>query len=80
MPLRVPDDLGQVSQGPAVEPIGHDAERRVQRRDQSAGREDVLLTCHMGSCSDEGRKAMELGAARAVAAFLRGEPLPDRVV
>ena len=45
-----------------------------------AAREDVLLTCHMGSCSDEGRKAMELGAARAVAAFLRGEPVPDRVV
>lgn len=45
-----------------------------------AGREDVLLTCHMGSCSDVGRRAMELGAARAVAAFLRGEPVPERVV
>lgn len=45
-----------------------------------AAREDVLLTCHMGSCSDVGRRAMELGAAQAVAAFLRGEPLPERVV
>lgn len=45
-----------------------------------AGREDVLLTCHMGSCSDEGRRAMELGAARAVVAWMRGEPVPDLVV
>lgn len=45
-----------------------------------ARRDDVLLTCHMGSCADEGRKAMELGAARAVAAWLDGEPPPERVV
>lgn len=41
--------------------------------------EGVLLTAHMGSCSDEGRKAMELGAARAVAAFLDGEPIPGLI-
>ena len=45
-----------------------------------AGRDDVLLTCHMGSCADEGRKAMELGAARAVAAWLDGSSVPARVV
>ncbi len=45
-----------------------------------AARDDVLLTCHMGSCSDEGRRAMELGAARAVAAWIGGQPVPDRVV
>lgn len=45
-----------------------------------AARDDVLLTCHMGSCSDEGRRAMELGAARAVVAWLRGEPVPERLV
>lgn len=45
-----------------------------------AARDDVLLTCHMGSCSDEGRRAMELGAARAVVAWMRGEPVPERVV
>ena len=45
-----------------------------------AARDDVILTAHMGSCSDEGRKAMELGAARAVLALLRGEPVPGRVV
>lgn len=45
-----------------------------------AGRDDVVLTCHMGSCSDEGRRAMELGAARAVVAWSRGEPIPERVV
>ncbi|MEZ6186430.1 MAG: phosphoglycerate dehydrogenase [Planctomycetota bacterium] len=45
-----------------------------------AAREDVLLTAHMGSCSDAGRRAMELGAAEAVAAYLRGEPIPNRLV
>lgn len=45
-----------------------------------AARDDVLLTCHMGSCSDAGRRAMELAAARAVVAWMRGEPVPDRVV
>jgi D-3-phosphoglycerate dehydrogenase len=44
-----------------------------------AHRDDVILTCHMGSCSDEGRQAMELGAARAVAAWLDGEEPPQRV-
>lgn len=43
-------------------------------------RDDVVLTCHMGSCTDAGRLAMESGAARAVAALLRGEPIPERVV
>lgn len=45
-----------------------------------AAREDVILTAHMGSCSDAGRRAMELGAARAVAAYLRGQPIPNRLV
>ncbi len=42
--------------------------------------ENVVLTAHMGSCSREGRLGMELGAARAVAAFLAGEPVEERVV
>ncbi|HBP18658.1 MAG TPA: hypothetical protein DEA08_12840 [Planctomycetes bacterium] len=45
-----------------------------------AGREDVLLTCHMGSCTEEGRLAMERGAAEAVAAWLGGQPPAHRVV
>lgn len=45
-----------------------------------ARRDDVILTAHMGSCSDEGRKAMELGAAHAVVAWLRGERVPERLV
>ncbi|MGE0708677.1 MAG: phosphoglycerate dehydrogenase [Planctomycetota bacterium] len=45
-----------------------------------AGRDDVVLTCHMGSCTREGRRAMEWGATNATLAWLRGEPLPDRVV
>lgn len=42
--------------------------------------ENVILTAHMGSCSDSGRMAMELGAAHAVARYLRGEPALGRVV
>ena len=42
--------------------------------------ENVVLTAHMGSCSREGRRGMELGAALAVEAFLKGEPVPERVV
>ncbi len=45
-----------------------------------AAREDVLLTAHMGSCTDAGRRAMELGAARSVAAWLTGQPVEGRVV
>ena len=44
-----------------------------------AAREDVILTGHMGSCSDEGRRAMELGAARALLAWLDGQDVPGRV-
>ncbi len=45
-----------------------------------AAREDVLLTAHMGSCTDAGRRAMELGAARSVAAWLTGKPVEGRIV
>ena len=45
-----------------------------------AAREDVLLTCHMGSCSDSGRRAMEMGAAEAVVALLQGEEPLGRIV
>ncbi len=44
-----------------------------------AERDDVVLTAHMGSCTDAGRRAMELGAAEAVVALLRGEAVPRRV-
>jgi D-3-phosphoglycerate dehydrogenase len=42
--------------------------------------ENVVLTAHIGSCSREGRRAMELGATDAVVAFFEGRPVPDRVV
>lgn len=42
--------------------------------------ENVILSAHMGSCSDSGRMAMELGAAYAVVRYLRGEPAVGRVV
>lgn len=36
----------------------------------------VFLTAHQGSCTIEGRYAMEVGAAENAIAFLRGEPIP----
>lgn len=44
-----------------------------------SGRPDVLLTCHMGSCTEAGRLAMERGAAQAVVAWLAGETPAHRV-
>jgi len=45
-----------------------------------ASREDVILTAHMGSCSDAGRREMEYGAARAIVAYLEGREPAGRVV
>lgn len=45
-----------------------------------ASREDVILTAHMGSCSDAGRREMEYGAARAIVAYLEGREPLGRVV
>jgi D-3-phosphoglycerate dehydrogenase len=42
--------------------------------------ENAVFTAHMGSCSAEGRRGMELGAALAVAAYLEGREIPERVV
>lgn len=42
---------------------------------------NVILCCHQGSCSHDGRYAMEMGAAENTAAFLRGETIAaDRIV
>jgi phosphoglycerate dehydrogenase-like enzyme len=42
---------------------------------------NVFLCCHQGSCSHDGRYAMEMGAAENTVAWQRGEPLqPERVV
>ena len=40
---------------------------------------NVILTCHMGSCTKEGRRLMEIGAAQAVVDFFTGEKLRNRV-
>lgn len=43
--------------------------------------DNVLLTCHQGSCSFDGRLAMELGAAENAVALWRSErPASDRIV
>lgn len=42
---------------------------------------NVFLTCHQGSCSHDGRYAMEMQSAENAVAFLRSEPIrPDRIV
>ncbi|MCS6971201.1 MAG: phosphoglycerate dehydrogenase [Planctomycetota bacterium] len=42
---------------------------------------NVFLCCHQGSCSFEGRLAMELQAAENAVAYARGEPIPrERIV
>ncbi len=42
---------------------------------------NVILCCHQGSCSHDGRYAMEMGSAQNAVAFLRGEPIPaERIV
>lgn len=44
-----------------------------------ADREQVILTCHMGSCSDLGRKRMETEAAQNIIDFFSGKPVAGRV-
>jgi D-3-phosphoglycerate dehydrogenase len=39
-----------------------------------AGLENCLLSCHMGSCTDDCRLQMEMEAAEEVIRFFRGEP------
>jgi lactate dehydrogenase-like 2-hydroxyacid dehydrogenase len=42
---------------------------------------NVILCCHQGSCSHDGRYDMEMGAAENTVAVLRGERLPpERIV
>jgi len=38
---------------------------------------NVILCCHQGSCSHDGRYAMEMGSAGNAVAFLRGEAIPS---
>ena len=42
---------------------------------------NVFLTCHQGSCSHDGRFAMEMQSAENAVAFMKGETiLPERIV
>ncbi|MFC1652387.1 phosphoglycerate dehydrogenase [Planctomycetota bacterium] len=40
----------------------------------------VILTCHMGSCTEESRKAMEIGAAQAVVDFFKGNTMKNSIL
>ena len=48
------------------------------------GLNNVILTCHSGSCSHEARYLMEMGAAREAVAFYEGNPpitpVPEEIV
>lgn len=58
-----------------------DVYRHEPYRGPLASLPNVFLCCHQGSCSHDGRYAMEMGAAENTVAFLRGEPIdPSRVV
>lgn len=41
---------------------------------------NVILCCHQGSCSHDGRYAMEMGSAENTVAYLRAEPISDERV
>ena len=41
--------------------------------------DNIILTCHMGSCTDRSRIDMEIGAAQAVVNFFTGKKLKNRV-
>lgn len=42
---------------------------------------NVILCCHQGSCSHDGRYAMEMGSAENAVAYLRGDAIPaERIV
>jgi D-3-phosphoglycerate dehydrogenase len=41
--------------------------------------DNVILTCHMGSCTRESRKLMEIEAAQAVVDFFSGREVRNRV-
>ena len=46
-----------------------------------SGLDNVMLCCHQGSCSVDGRQAMEVGSAENAAAYLRGQTIEaSRVV
>ena len=41
--------------------------------------DNIILTCHMGSCTKESRRNMEIEAAQAVVDFFTGKKLKNRV-
>jgi len=58
-----------------------DVYRHEPYRGPLAALPNVILCCHQGSCSHDGRYAMEMGAAENAVAWLQGRPIPaDRVV
>ncbi|TVR46044.1 MAG: hypothetical protein EA402_03185 [Planctomycetota bacterium] len=58
-----------------------DVYRKEPYRGPLAQLPNVILCCHQGSCSHDGRYAMEMGSAENTVAFLRGDPIsPERIV
>lgn len=58
-----------------------DVYRQEPYRGPLAQLPNVILCCHQGSCSHDGRYAMEMGSAGNAVAFLRGESIAaERIV
>jgi phosphoglycerate dehydrogenase-like enzyme len=58
-----------------------DVYRKEPYRGPLAELPNVILCCHQGSCSHDGRYAMEVGSAENTVAFLKGETIAeDRIV
>lgn len=58
-----------------------DVYRNEPYRGPLASVPNVILCCHQGSCSHDGRYAMEMGSAGNAVALLKGQPIPaERIV
>ena len=57
-----------------------DVYRKEPYRGPLAQVPNVILCCHQGSCSHDGRYAMEMGSAENTVAFLRGEKIAEERV
>jgi D-3-phosphoglycerate dehydrogenase len=58
-----------------------DVYRKEPYRGPLAKLPNVFLCCHQGSCSHDGRYAMEVQSAENAIAFMKGEPIrPERIV
>jgi D-3-phosphoglycerate dehydrogenase len=56
-----------------------DVFHREPYKGELAGLDNCLMSCHMGSCTDDCRLQMEMEAAAEVIRFFKGEPFQTPV-